>query len=649
MKTAALSLLLVCLVLAPLSAQRGVAAPLETQRDASAPLGTQKGAGNTQKIFPIDSEVYEAITALSIAGGLCLPSTAGPWSADELYAMLGRVDRAGLSGEVAALYDFALARLRAQGASGVRTKAGAAKAQAPGPGVATQPAAANPDATPTRDAESGDGVTFGVVAAVEASYHTDTLHFRADRDWIRGYDERRPMFDLNLETWLARHFYGYSSFTIANNRYDGFGPDGASSTLAGAHSLTPNLVFVPPADHDDLDFNFPRRAFASIGGEGWNFQIGRDRISWGPGRSGNFVIGDQLPYHSMGRFTAYSRNFKYSLLGSFFPHPQNYYPIMDDNGRFLQHGNQTDPDRGLSLFLGHRLEWRLFSDRLGFSITEAIMYQSADNTFDLRVLNPAMIFHNYFIRGNANSILTVELDWAAVKGLNVYGQVVIDEFALGGELVPGVDEGAFPDAWGCMAGLRGVHPLAGGVLEGSLEWALTSPYLYLRDKGNYEQNPGEYGINWVVAFRDFANNVGVVYTEDFLGYRYGGDAIVVDARLGYRKYGSWRIGASFLAVTHGTHDKWTLWTKLGAPGSEHPWVGTPTSTHSTGNNGDPDAGSRDTPSFTTAFGLRGGLQLLPYLELFAEGYFISVRNPGNRSSNPTIHDLQISVGTALTL
>ena len=70
------------------------------------------------------------------------------------------------------------------------------------------------------------------------------------------------------------------------------------------------------------------------------------------------------------------------------------------------------------MFLGHRLEWRLFSNRVGFALSESIVYQSEidDSTLDLRVLNPVAIFHNYYIRGHANSLLTVELDYTPVRG-----------------------------------------------------------------------------------------------------------------------------------------------------------------------------------------------------------------------------------------
>ncbi|MGI6466236.1 MAG: hypothetical protein ACOXZZ_01365 [Sphaerochaetaceae bacterium] len=60
---------------------------------------------NLQKIHPVNSEVYEIITYLYIESGLALPSTSGPYSADELLKMLDKIDRSSFSGYPLKLYD----------------------------------------------------------------------------------------------------------------------------------------------------------------------------------------------------------------------------------------------------------------------------------------------------------------------------------------------------------------------------------------------------------------------------------------------------------------------------------------------------------------------------------------------------------------
>ncbi len=575
---------------------------------------------NLQKIYPVDSDVYKALTLLYVDQGMALPSTTGPWSGDELLGMAEKIDRTKLASGAAAAYDFVLSALD----------------------------------------EGHKPFKFDVSVAVEGYYHTDTANFKNEGQWIRGFDERSPFLDIVLETWPAKNFYGYSSLGVQNSRYNGeTAADGPTSTLWGSSALTTNLPLVPPAVITDLDFNIPYRAFGSVGGKGWNLQVGRDKLSWGPGESGNFVIGDHLLYHNVGKLAAYGKNFKYSFTTSFFPHPQNYYypddlpgtpaienGIIDTTGAFLNYGSQDAVLKGLNMFIGHRLEWRMFKDKVGFALTEAIMYQSADNTLDLFILSPAAIFHNYYIRSNANSIISLELDYSPIKGINLYGQMAVDEFPLPGEPVPGVKPDALPNGFAFMAGAKLAKPMGKGIAFGSVEWAKTDPYLYLRDSGDRDQDLGEYGINWIVAEREFATDANVTYTEQFLGYQYGGDAIVYNVNGGYKVFGKWSAEANFFYMLHGTHDKWTVWGDQDDPVPDTQT--TPTSTHVTENNGDLGYASRNAVSKTLVVGARGSYSILKNLKAYGQLDYINIVNPGNISANPAISDIQLTAGIKYT-
>jgi len=562
---------------------------------------------NHQKIYPIDSDVYQAITALYISQGLALPSTTGPWSEDELLKMLDKIDTDKLSGGTLAAYQYAVSELY--------------------------------HPTPA--------FKFGLTAAVEAYYHTNTTDFTDESDWVVGYQERKPFLDIVLETWPGEHFYGYSSFSLGNSCYNGWNStDGYTSTLFGQYALTTNIPLVPPAVMNDIDFNFPYRAFGAFGGDGWSAEFGRERLSWGPGESGNFVVGDQLLYHNMGRITTYSKNFKYTFLTSFFPYPGNYYTSGSLVGAFTGQGtSQSDLVSGIKMFMAHRLEWNMFKDKVGFVLTEGIMYQSDDNTLDLRILNPAAIFHNYYIRSNANSILSGELNYSPISYVNLYGQVVVDEFALPGEPTAG-ESGALPSAFGYMAGAKGRYPFGKGMFFGSFEWALTDPYLYLRYGTSSTQSLGDPGLNYVVALRMFSNAFGISYTEEFMGYEYGGDAIVYNANLGYRQFGKWYVSANFFFMEHGTFDKWTCWTDVSDASDD---VSTPTTTHVTANNGDLDTSDRDAVAYTTIVGIKGGYTIMRNLDVYLEADYIYIKNPGNVSTNDPISDFQLTVGVSYSL
>lgn len=555
-------------------------------------------ANNYQKVHPFDSLVYDAIVNLYISNGLALPSTSAPFSSDELLKMVDKLDYDSLNEDAKLTYNYVLKELNQKDRS----------------------------------------FKFEINVALEANIHTNNENFIKPDDWIRNYNERSQFAELNLETWPSKNIYGYISFLFGNSKYTNFSEDQREiSYYYGQKLLTHNLFFL--YDTDDAtnpDDAWPYRAFGSFGGNNWSVQIGRDRLSWGPGITGNFMLGDHLSYHNMGRLSAYRNNFKYTLVTSFFPHPAQYYPIMDETGKFLKDTEEFLD--GINMFLGHRIEWSLFSNRVGFALSEAIMYQSKENYLDLRILNPSMVYHNYYISNNANSLLTLEVNTSPYKWINLYGQLAIDEFALPTESQPGIDSSANPSAHAFMVGAKTSYPINSGFVYGSFEWVYTNPYIYLRGKtGN--QGDSEYGINYVVAIREQFRS-SRVFDEQFLGYKYGPDAIVYNLNGGYKKYGKWFVEGNLFYMVHGTHDKGTQWSTVG---TSVDYLKTPTTKHETNNNRDINAHiDRDSVSKTFVVGLKGEYQFPFGISLFAQGDYIFIANKDNRKSTLPVNDFQFS-------
>ncbi len=136
---------------------------------------------------------------------------------------------------------------------------------------------------------------------LEGYYHTDTTNFTGRENWIRGGIDQKPLLAIGLETWPAENFYGYSELSVGNTYTleKGFGTTQFAS----------NVIMLPPALMPDLDFNIPYRAFVAAGGNRWTFQLGRDRLNWGAGTSGNLMLSDTLKYHNMARITTYGSIF----------------------------------------------------------------------------------------------------------------------------------------------------------------------------------------------------------------------------------------------------------------------------------------------------------------------------------------------------
>ncbi|MGB4405390.1 MAG: hypothetical protein WBI82_00835 [Sphaerochaeta sp.] len=464
---------------------------------------------NQARIFPVDSEVYQAIRQLYVVQALSLPSTAGPWSQDELSLMFDRIDEQSLTPKAIPTYEY------------IRTKL-----------FAELPS-----------------FSFGTSVALESYIHTNATDFTTNDDWYYNHDKRKALLSLPMEISLANHFYAYAGLELTLSKFDEItSPSEGTSVLYGKNNISTNMHL-----SGQIDANVPYRAFGAWGGEGWLLQVGRDKLSWGPGTTGNFLLGDHLQYHNQGRFTAYDDTFKYTFVTSFFPHPDEIWGSSEPSG-------QGKPLVGLKMFMAHRFEWRLFDGKVGFSLNEAIMYQPKNGAFDLRILNPMMLYHNYFIRSDANSIASLEFDIALVHYWNLYGQLAIDELSFGATEENLSLGQRHPDGVAYMLGLEYAQPVAKGILFGSLEGVYTDPYLYLRsiDGDKTQEIDGLDSLNFVVALRRwFPDNL--VYDQDFIGYRYGGDAIVGNLEVGYKQYASWSFSAHLFCMLHGEIDMNSLW------------------------------------------------------------------------------------------
>ena len=131
------------------------------------------------------------------------------------------------------------------------------------------------------------------------------------------------------------------------------------------------------------------------------------------------------------------------------------------------------------------------------------------------------------------------------------------------------------------------------------------------------------------------------YNLDFLGYKYGGDAIVAYLSADYDVPEKWNAGASLFFMVHGTHDKYTAWTRVNKDTNQT----TPTTKHQTANYNDPDVSKRDAASISFVTSLTGSYSIMPSLSVGGEVDFIYLKNPGNIKSNPSLFDMQ----TTLTL
>ncbi|MGN0905993.1 MAG: hypothetical protein ACI4NM_02500 [Bullifex sp.] len=568
---------------------------------------------NMQKIYHVHSDTASAVRDLAISAGVHTPSSSGPWSQAELLSMLKAIDRNRLDQSGKVLYDGLYEEL----SEGRSTS------------VSLDP---------------------GLSVNIEGTVHTNASAF-TDYDWVGGFGRagdpnyQAPMVFIPYSITIGKNIYMYSELQMSLNRTI----QAQMNPIVQGEEMTFNpltwrtdILFLPPSVLIDFNMNFPYRAIIAAGSDNWYFSIGREKLSWGPGVSGNLLVGDQLPYHNNARFVAFTDHFKYTFSVSSFIHPQNYtYSVKVGEDRFIDYIDlffDQDKERtGTKAFIAHRAEY--FTGRFTGALTESIIYQTDTGAFDLSVLSPLALFHNYYIRHNANSMLSLELEYAAADHLSIYGVLLIDEFNFPTEFS---DPDVPPPAMGFQLGAKTSWILDKGIIHSSIEGVYTDPYLYIRDDGS--RNSDGYGINAIVAFPDFINSPSTEihlanYELMFLGYRYGNDIIAINWNTQFKAKSGYDIMFDFTYMANGVKDKYTRW-KTGdiyrAPSSN------PGESYLTGSD------TRNAVSHFLIFTLQGGYSVTEHLSLDASLRQITVFNAGNRSDGGTQGDFQLSAKISYT-
>ena len=288
-------------------------------------------------------------------------------------------------------------------------------------------------------------------------------------------------------------------------------------------------------------FNYqPTKVGGVIGNDFMNFYIGRSRQEFGNGVTGNMIIGDNFSYQEIAKLSFFSDIFSYYL-------SLTHFDNIETNTDFQLSGLHQNR-------LIHRFDFNIIN-KLRFAINIGA-HMLSDSPFDLRMLNPMMIIHNWnnnsesieWEPGNndeLNNILGFEFEYAFYPGYIATAQVVIDQMRVYGE-----NNSTVPPAFGFLLNLKNYTTLKTGYLDSYIEGAYTSPYLYLNKK-TWDGNEN-YMLDHIVGYRFSQNNT----TEaEYSGYIYGQDALVFSAGTEYTSFNAWSVKGSILYMAHGENGK----------------------------------------------------------------------------------------------
>ncbi|MCF7927670.1 MAG: capsule assembly Wzi family protein [Spirochaetales bacterium] len=520
-------------------------------------------AQNDQNIIPADDRAYQNLEILYLESGLAKPWATRPWSAAEFRRLLEKVQPAELSPAGRAVYKELISSLE-----------------------------------PRVLYREGDlaAVNAALDLAVEGYVRTDPEYrneqYRESENtgWEYSYRERKPLLHIPLELWVSSFFYSTMEIELKKDPF----------TVSDDPDNYTNIPFEYPG----IDTQFPFRGYLSVGGENWNLQAGRDHLFWGNGNTGSLVLSDAMDWQDYLRFTTFFGNFKFSTVVMSMEGWEAFAsdPVLDAQAPSPPDGDYEQ----YKYFFSHRLELRLF-DFIGFSLSEEMIW--AGKFPELRYWNPFYIYHGYYRSEYQNTFITLELDITPFPGINVYGQLGVDQIQAAYELETYPGAADFPQARGYLAGVEAAYPAGPGYLGGYLEFVYTDPFFYLDDHPI---------LNFTSRREVKSEFLGYKKINQPIGYFAGPDAIVTTLAIDYRLPESWLIGfeASYQVKGENTVNDYLI-------------KGDPSIKETTP--------SGDNPEHKLLFGLKGMLDLGPDWSLSTRLWWITIDNyehvAGNRHTD----------------
>ncbi len=207
--------------------------------------------------------------------------------------------------------------------------------------------------------------------------------------------------------------------------------------------------------------------------DGLSATLGRQRLFWGPQRV-NLILSETtepLDFFSI----AYQKGkLQFSFL---FARLDQSRPDSMDYIRF--------PDRSFNdnrYFVGHRLDI-LFNKHIRLGLFETSLFGGEGRAPELYYLNPLQFFHTAQLNENEDDNTILGLDFTIIprKGLNCYGQLIIDDFQIDNS-THGDQE---PDEVGLMLGVMKTGRVASFSPDIKLEYVrITNRTYHQRDPRN---------------------------------------------------------------------------------------------------------------------------------------------------------------------
>ena len=493
-----------------------------------------------EKYYAVSSSEWQRVNAICHTAGVAGPSSNGPVTADQLLLALARAEK------VLGSDNTLLSSMKAE-----LTETESIYSDRLG--------SVNLTGTLSPEIYAQSGMPFG-------SDYKENITWDLDGDWfIKNTRERRPLVSVTLENNILDFIY--SRFSI-----------GVISSVSKYGDSEPywNNHFQTQLSGGHIYQNFPSDAGISIGTEGVSLIAARSRVSLGEGYTGNTAIGDNYDYQEFVKAGFYTEHTSVFLTLTSFDSSHKDPKEVDEKGntRTLKPWDVLSSRFTGYRELRHSVDYEVtLTPSMRFSLAFITLLDTT-SAFDIRYLNPFMIFHNYYNYHEetileANNMITLDFSWSPAPKWNLYLQLTMDQSQVKGEAEGYLGFGyTEPNAYGGLFNVSYSDIVKDGILNVYAETVYNMPGMYLNSKfydehGNITQFKGERDK----TTGEFISSYPRCFSQDYLlgykrtesdyddmsysGYIYGGDLAVFALGGSYTVPGSFTVSSSLFYMAHG--------------------------------------------------------------------------------------------------
>ncbi|WP_223034719.1 gliding motility protein RemB [Hanstruepera marina] len=282
-----------------------------------------------------------------------------------------------------------------------------------------------------------------------------------EADFNNTYNNTRG---INIQGGLGKRFSFYTSFFESQGRFAQYYNQYAESIKAADEvAIIPGRGIAKDFKDNGYDYPVAEAYLSYTPADFLNIQFGHGKNFIGDGYRSLFISDAATPYPFL-KLNATFWKIKYTSTWTWL---RDVRPEVEEDGAYLPKYMAT-----------HFLSWNV-SKRLNVGFFESVIWNNANNRgFDINYLNPIIFFRAIEFetgQGAGNALLGLSSKFKLNDNMNVYGQLIIDEFSTSD--VSG-GEKSWKNKFGYQLGYKYYNAFKVKNLMLQLEYNRVRPYTY---------------------------------------------------------------------------------------------------------------------------------------------------------------------------